>query len=267
MATIVRPSMKRFAVLALIAGFSTPALAETPEQKGLAVATKIDKANEGFKTDVSKVQMDLINRHQDRIRRTMTIDTVEGQTDGDKSKVEFLTPADVNGTKLLTWTHKKGDDDQWLYMPAIKRIKRISSRNKSGSFMGSEFAYEDMSSQEVEKYTYKYIKDAELEGRKVWMYERVPVDKRSGYTRQIVWADQEYMNALKVEYYDRKNELLKTATFKDYKKFGKFWRVGTIDMFNHQTKKRSTLVWKSRSLGDSLDDDDFESDVFGRLRH
>ena len=253
--------MKRLAVLVALSLGASAATAQTPQEQGLQLALKIDKANEGFRTEVADVDMDLINRYGDRIRRTMTILVIEGDSDGDKSRVEFLTPPDVNGTKLLTWTHKSGDDDQWLFMPAIKRIKRISSRSKSGSFMGSEFSYEDMSSQEVEKYTYKFIAETELDGRKVWKYERYPRDRRSGYTRQIIWTDKEYMNALKVEYYDRKNELLKTATFKGYKKYGRFWRVSSIDMFNQQTQKRSILVWKSRKLGAPLDSDDFESDA------
>ena len=254
--------MKRLATVAVvIIGSSVPALAQSPEEKGLELAKRIDKANEGFKTDVSSVQMDLINQYQDRIERTMVIETIEGDGDGDRSRVEFMTPPDVNGTKLLTWTHKVGDDDQWLYMPAIKRIKRISSRNKSGAFMGSEFSYEDLSSQEVEKYTYRFLEETKVDGRPCWKYERFPVDKRSGYTRQVIWTDHEYMNALKVEYYDRKNELLKTGVFKDYKKYGGLWRVGSIDMFNHQTKKRSILQWKKRELGVDLDSDDFESDA------
>ena len=254
--------MKRLALLTVLGlGISVPAHAQTPEEQGLALAQKIDKANEGFKTDSSSVQMDLINRYGDRIERTMTIVTIEGEGEGDRSRVEFMSPADVNGTKLLTWTHKKGDDDQWLFMPAIKRIKRISSRNKSGSFMGSEFAYEDMSSQEVEKYTYRFVEETKLDGREVWKYERYPVDRRSGYKRQIIWTDKEYMNALRVEYYDRKDELLKTAVFKGYKKYGTYWRVGEIDMFNNQTKKRSILVWNARSIGVDLDADDFESDA------
>ncbi len=236
------------------------AVAETPEAKGLAIATKIDKANEGFKTDKSDLQMDLINAHGDIVKRKMTIHTIEGEK-GDRSIAAFSWPADVNGTKLLTWTHKNDSDDQWLYLPAIKRIKRISARNKSGSFMGSEFAYEDLAGQEVEKFTYKFLREEELNGRKVWVSERYPTDKRSGYARQITWSDKEYMGPLKIEYYDRKNELLKTGVFSDYKKFGKFWRWSKIDVTNHQTKKRSVLEWKDRKLGEELDPEDFESDA------
>ncbi len=254
--------MKRVATAAaLLVGLSLPAYGASPEQRGLELAKKIDKANEGFESEASQVQMDLIDPYGDRIRRTMIIQIIEGDGDGDKSRVEFLTPPDVNGTKLLTWTHKTGDDDQWLYLPAIKRIKRISSRNKSGPFMGSEFSYEDMTSPEVEKYTYRFIEDTELDGRRCWKYERYPVDKRSGYRRQVVWTDKEYMGALKVEYYDRKNELLKTGVFKGYKKYGNQWRAGAVDMLNHQTKKRSILTWTDREIGADLDADDFESDA------
>ena len=85
---------------------------------------------------------------------------------------------------MLTWTHKKEDDDQWLYLPSMKKVKRISSHeSKTGSFMGSEFSYEDLGSQEVEKYKYKFVKDDELSGRKAWLIERYQM------TRKVVIAN------------------------------------------------------------------------------
>lgn len=247
----------------IVAGASSAsvALASTPEERGLEIARAADRANAGFGTEVSSMEMKLINAHGETVDRKLSIQTIEGASDGDKSVAAFSWPADVNGTKLLTWSHKSDDDDQWLYLPAIKRIKRISARNKSGAFMGSEFAYEDLGSQEVEKYTYKFVREEQIDGRKVWVNERFPKDEGSGYARQIVYTDQEYMNPLKIEYFDRKNELLKTGVFSDYTKHGKFWRVGKIDMLNAQTKKRSILTWSKRKLGVELDEDDFESDA------
>lgn len=239
----------------------TGASAQSAEEQGLALAKKLDQANEGWKSESSEMEMDLINAQGDVVKRKMAIQVLEGTSDGDKSVASFSWPADVKGTRLLTWTHKKGDDDQWLYLPAIKRTKRISARNKSGSFMGSEFAYEDMSSQEVEKYSYKLLGEEKVDGRDTWKLERVPVDKRSGYTRQVVWNDKEYMNPLKIEYFDRKDELLKVGTFTGYTKHGKLWRVGKIEMVNVQTKKKSILVWSDRKLGEALDEDEFESDA------
>lgn len=243
--------------LSLILSFNL-AFAETPEEKGLAITKKVDAANTGYGTETSKMEMILINAHGDKTTRKMKMKTKETSNDGDKSLSEFEWPADVNGTKMLTWTHKKEDDDQWLYLPSIKRVKRISSKDRSGSFMGSEFSYEDLGSQEVEKYTYKFIKDETIDGKPHWVVERVPVGK-SGYSKQISWINQEVMNPTKIEYYDRKGDLLKTATFKDYKKFGKFWRIGGIEMVNHQTKKQSALTWSDRQLGQSISDSSFES--------
>lgn len=230
------------------------------DAKGLEIAKKVDKANEGFEGESSEMEMILINAHGDKTTRKMKSTVLEVKSDGDKSKIEFLWPADVKGTRMLTWTHKKDDDDQWLFLPAIKRVKRISSSNKSGSFMGSEFSYEDLGSQEVEKFTHTFIEDTTLEGRKVWKTQRVPVDKRSGYSKQVLWIDKEYMNPMRIEYYDRKDELLKTGTFDGYKKLQGLWRAESITMVNHQTKKKSVLTWKNRKLKVDLDEDDFDSD-------
>jgi hypothetical protein len=233
------------------------------DDKGLELARRVDRANEGFRGEQSELEMVLINAHGDKTTRKMHSQVLEGEKDGDKSRIEFLWPADVKGTRMLTWTHKEGDDDQWLFLPSIKRVKRITSSNKSGSFMGSEFAYEDLGSQEVEKYTHTFLEDTTFEGRKVWKVQRVPVDPRSGYSKQVSWIDHEYMNPLKIEYYDRKGELLKTGAFKDYRKYGKLWRAGRIEMFNRQTKKASHLTWAKRKLQVELDEDDFESDELG----
>ena len=244
---------------ALVLGLAMPVHA-SDAAKGLAIAKKVDKHNEGFKGERSEMTMVLINSHGDKTNRKMKSQIREGAGDGDKSKIEFLWPADVKGTRMLTWTHKKGNDDQWLYLPALRRVKRITSRNKSGSFMGSEFSYEDLSSQEVEKYKHSLISEENLNGRAAWKIERVPVDRRSGYSKMVTWIDKGYMNAIRVDYYDRKGSLLKIGTFSDWKKYGKYWRANKIEMVNKQTRKRSVLTWKGRKLGVDVDEDDFDSD-------
>jgi hypothetical protein len=248
----------------VVLAFMGAAEAGPAEDKGLEIARRTDKANDGFKGEVSTMEMVLINAHGDRTTRKLTARGIETAGDGDRSRIEFQWPADVKGTRMLTWTHRQADDDQWLFLPAVNRVKRISSNNKSGSFMGSEFAYEDLGSQEVDKYKYKFLADELVAGRPTWKIERIPVDPRSGYSRQITWTDQEYMNAIKVEYYDRKGELLKTATFSGYAKLGKWWRPGKIVMVNHQTKKESQLTWSARKLEVSLAENEFQSDGLDR---
>ncbi|MDH5776959.1 MAG: outer membrane lipoprotein-sorting protein, partial [Gammaproteobacteria bacterium] len=165
------------------------------------------------------------------------------------------------------FTHSKKPDDQWLYLPALKRVKRISSANKSGPFMGSEFAYEDISSQEVDKYTYKYLRDEKLEGKDCFVIERKPTYEYSGYTRMVSWVDKNMYQARKVEFYDRKNSLIKTLSMSKFKQYkGKFWRALQMDMMNHQTKKSTTLEWKDYKFQSGLKSRDFDKNALKRLR-
>ena len=104
-------------------------------QKGLEIAVEADKRDTGFKDSISELTMILRNRNGEESRRQIKNQTLEVTDDGDKSLVIFNEPRDVKGTAFLSFTHKTGSDDQWLYLPALKRVKRISSNNKSGPFM------------------------------------------------------------------------------------------------------------------------------------
>ena len=253
--------------LTLLSTASTIVFAETPEEQGLAIAQEADKRDSGFGDFTAELVMTLRNKQGEESLRDMRSKTLEVDGDGDKTLTIFDRPEDVKGTALLTFSHKKGSDDQWLYLPALKRVKRIASNNKSGPFMGSEFAYEDISSQEVEKYTYKYLKDEQLDGEDMFVFERYPVDKNSGYTRQVVWMDKSEYRIRKIDYYDRKNSLLKTLTFNDYKQYkDKFWRASVMEMVNHQTGKSTTLSWDNYQFGIGLKDREFDRNALKRAR-
>ena len=165
--------------------------AETAEEKGLAIAVEADKRDTGFSDFRANMVMELRNKQGDSSKRTIRLQTLEVIGDGDKSMSIFDSPADVKGTSFLTFSHAIKPDEQWLYLPALKRVKRINSKNKSGPFMGSEFAYEDLASQEIEKYSYKYIRDENLNGVDCFVIERYPAYEHSGYTRQLAWVNKE----------------------------------------------------------------------------
>ena len=148
----------------LLGSLALAAVAQTPQEQGLAIAKEADLRDKGFGDSSATMKMILRNRQGDESTREVRVRTLEVDGDGDKSLSIFDSPADVKGTAFLTFSHILKPDDQWLYLPALKRVKRISSKNKSGPFMGSEFAYEDISSDEVEKYTYKYLRDETLDG-------------------------------------------------------------------------------------------------------
>jgi outer membrane lipoprotein-sorting protein len=249
--------------------FLTPlsVMAETPEEKGLAIAVEDDKRDNGFDDFTSNMVMVLENRQGEKSTRYIRNKTLEMSDDGDKSLIIFDKPKDIKGTALLNFTHKTGNDDQWLFLPALKRVKRISSSNKSGSFMGSEFAYEDVTSQEVEKYTYKWIRDEALDGKECFVFERYPTYKNSGYTRQVVWLDKAEYRIYKIDFYDRKNALLKTQTNNGYQQYlGQYWQPDEMMMENHQTGKRTVLTWSDYKFRTGLQDKSFNKNSLKRAR-
>lgn len=244
-----------------------PAFAETAEEKGLAIAQEVDRRDSGWNNATVSLKMVLHNRQGEESTREIRLKTLEVQGDGDKSLTVFDNPRDVKGTAFLSYSHIVTPDDQWLYLPALKRVKRIASSNKSGPFMGSQFSYEDLASFEVDKYRYKYIGDATLDKKDVFIIDTYPNYKYSGYTRQVVWVDKQRYIPLKVEYYDRKNDLLKTLVFNHYKQYlNKYWRAHEQVMENHQNGKLTTLSLTEFQFGVGLTDNDFHKTNLKQIR-
>jgi hypothetical protein len=262
-------TLKTLIVSLIIFGTSIPfsAAAMTPDQKGLAIAVEDDKRDNGFLNYEADALMVLKNRNGDESTRYLRFKTLEVQGDGDKNLTVFDRPRDIKKTAFLNFTHSLGDDDQWLYLPALKRVKRISSSNKSGPFVGSEFAYEDITSQEVKKYTYKWLRDEEYQGQKSFVVEQIPAYENSGYTRRVVWIDQDEYRTLKVDFYDRKNSLLKTLTYGGYQKYlNQYWYPEEMFMTNHQTGKSTRLIWKNYTFRTGLSDRHFNKNSLKRAR-
>ena len=262
---------KRLLIVAALLIAPVTSYAEDPEAdnvaRGLAIAVEADKRDTGFGDQTASMVMELHNKQGDVSTRTIRIKTLEVIGDGDKSMSIFDKPADVSGTAFLTYSHAIKPDEQWLYLPALKRVKRINSKNKSGPFMGSEFAYEDLASQEIEKYTYKFIRDEKIDGVDFFVMERYPAYEHSGYTKQLAWVNKEKYVAEKIEFYDRKNELLKTLENTGYQKYlGQYWRPDTMSMTNHQTGKSTILTWEDYKFKNGLDDKDFSRNSLKRAR-
>jgi outer membrane lipoprotein-sorting protein len=257
-------NVKSLIVLTCIA-LPMTAFAQSPEEKGLEIAMAAKAYDRGFTDFTANMVMTLRNKSGQTSKRLIRIRTLEVEGDGDKSLSIFDEPADVN--KMLTYSHGLEADDQWLYLPALKKVKRISSRNKSGPFMGSTFAFEDLGSQEVEKYTYKYLRDEPCGELTCYVIERYPAYKFSGYTRQVAWIDSEGYRLLKAEFYDRKKSLLKTLTSSNFQQFlGHYWRPGQMDMVNHQSGKSTLLEWTDYRFKTGLGDRDFRSQTLKRIK-
>ncbi|GAA6184206.1 outer membrane lipoprotein-sorting protein [Aliiglaciecola sp. NS0011-25] len=242
-------------------------VAQSPQEKGLEIAKERKLRDRGWGDSVAQLTMILRNSQGQETERAMRLHGLENLDGGDKSLTIFDEPKDVNGTAFLNFSHAKKPDEQWIYLPALKRVKRIASRNKSGPFMGSEFAYEDMTAFEVEKYTFKYITDETYKNRKMFVVEQTPVDEFSGYTRQKVWIDQERYIPYKIEYFDKKNSLLKTLELDEYTLYlDKYWRALRTEMFNEQNGKSTELITHEIEFKTGLEDSDFDKNSLKRAR-
>lgn len=249
---------------------AVPAIAQdSPEvQKGFDIAARSDRSDLGFGDSRVSAKMILRNAAGQETSRELSFRTLEKENEevGDKSLVIFDSPRDVEGTALLSHAQILEPDDQWLFLPALKRVKRISSANKSGPFVGSEFAFEDFTTTELGKFTYKFLREENVDGVMMDVVERIPQYENSGYTKQITWIDQDVYQARKLEFYDRKGDLLKTLILKDYRAYDGVWRAQTLSMVNHQNGKSTDLVYSDYEFKTGLGERDFVKGVLERVR-
>lgn len=255
--------------------FFLPRYVLSEESKANEIGRKIAQLsvekNTGWKTEQSKLKMILKNSHGEESIRELRRTALEVNEPGlgDKSLTVFDNPKDIEGTAFLSHTKILEADDQWLYLPALKRVKRISSANKSGSFVGSEFSYEDLLSPEVEKYSHKFVAKEKCPFMPGLCYkvEQIPLYKYSGYTKFNVWYDANEYRIDKVQYFDKKNTALKTLEYKGYKLYNnKFWRASSMEMKNIQTEKSTTLTFEEWKLGEELSENDFEPNRLKNIR-
>lgn len=237
------------------------------QAKGLAIAQEQKARDRGWGDSESELQMVLRNAQGRESARRMRTFALEVQGDGDKALTIFDEPLDVRGSAFLTHSHPTAEDDQWLYLPSVRRTRRIASRNKSGPFMASEFAYEDMTSFELEKFSFRYLRDEACGEQQCFVVEQTPTDSFSGYSKIIVWVDQEHYRVQRAEYYDRKASLLKTLLATDYRQYlDKYWRPHKLQMLNEQTGKSTDLILESIQFQTGRTNADFDVTALERAR-
>ncbi len=237
------------------------------EEAGLRIAVEARQREKGFGNFTATVTMTLRNKKGRESQRELRLKIIEVADSGDRTLMVFDNPKDVRGTAFLVHAHKDQQDQQWLYLPALKRVKRINAANQSGSFLGSEFAYEDLATVEVEKFSHRYLGDETCGANTCYAVERIPVSKSSGYSRQVVWFDQEQLRAMQVDYFDRRDKHLKTMTLEDYElHLERFWRASRVTMKNHLTGKSTFMLWSGYDFGTDLKPSDFTKTALKQVR-
>ena len=215
-----------------------------------------------LKTDSTMI---LINdRGQTRERKSATLAKLQANGIDSKLLVKFLSPADIKGTGFLQVEHSGADDDQWIYLPALKKTRRLVANNKKDSFVGSDFSYGDILLPKVEFYKHALLRTEALDGQDNYVIESVPRDdnvkRDSGYSKKFTWVRKDNFLETKVEYYDVNERLLKTQTISGHKLVEpetQRWIAMRREMVNHQTKHKTIFTFDRIESGVPVADDAF----------
>lgn len=251
-----------FTVICLMAG--SAAAAEDAEQKGLTIARLADRADVGWGSYRAKGEMVLRDAQGVESVRALESLNLErnSEIEGDWLLIVFRSPLDIKG--VISLTHSKiepQNDDQWLYLPVEKRVKRISSSNRAGKFVSSEFSFEDLSSQEVKNYTYKWLRDESCPSNSVLtchVLDTFPRNSRSGYSRRTVWVDNTAYRQWQIQFFNRRGDLEKTLNSTEFQQYNnRHWRPSRITMINNQTGKSTVLMFSGYQFNIGLSPEDF----------
>ena len=226
-----------------------PLIAQAEEMTGRQVMEK-QKELHTVQTEIGNEIMLLVDEGGSKEKRIAKRYAKEVGDDVHRYLVVFLDPADIRGTALLTWEQKERDNDQWLYLPAQKKMQRIAKGSKKNYFMGTDFTYEDMEPEDIDNFDYTILRSEKLEhdngSNDCYVIEAVPANKEkkreSGYSKRIMWIDKQNFFTLKVEFYDRRERLQKIQTNHVVENIsGTVWRAKKTVM-NHLGRKHKTLT-------------------------
>ncbi len=218
-----------------------------------------------FKQSVSDATFRLISASgQERVRKTFAATKMQDNGQDNRRVIRFLSPSDVRNTSTLMIENQAGEDEIWVYLPALKKSRRIAGQNKKGSFVGTELSYGDIIGHKPSSWAHKFIRQDKYEDAAVYVIESIPkssdIANQSGYSKRLQWLDKNSAIALKTEFYDLGGALLKTSINSDLKLVdakNKKWQTMTVQVKNHQTGGSTIVKLDKFDIATPVSDDYF----------
>ena len=249
--------------------------AVTYSQESLTARQIMEKMADNRRVDGSEAVMTMViynAKGEKRVRKIAMATKLYDNGKTEKRLNRFLSPADVKGTGLLTYDYEVKDEDIWLFMPALRKTRRIVSSEKSKNFMGSEFAYVDMNIPNLDDYNYKILKEEKFGGADCWVVQSTPKNEEiadeNGYSKQVAWIGKSDFTARKIVYYDLDGEILKEMTARDVKRIdsaGKHYRPMKMEMVNKQNRRRTTMTFDKLEVSKQVKDEYFTTRYLERF--
>lgn len=197
-----------------------------------------------------------------RVRQTKSVSKLLPNGIDQKRLIRFLAPADVKGTATLMVEHADGDDDIWIYLPALKKVRRLVANNKKDSFVGTDFSYGDIIGHRVDDWTYTYVGEEDVDGAATHVIEALPktpeVGTNSGYGKRKIWIRADNFVAVKGEYWDTAGKPVKLFSARDVREIDPAehkWQAFHLEMKNTQTGHSTAIVFGTLEVGVGVDDE------------
>ena len=236
---------------------------------GLELMQKQNSLHE-VNTEYTLSTMTLIDRKARKRERKMVIYAKKTPEGENRSLLKFIKPRNIYNVGLLTWQHTgQSKDDQWLYLPASKRIKRIASGGKKNPFMGSDLAYEDMLAEDLTSHTYKLLGEEVVNNYNCWLVEAVPSTRKarqeSGYAKRLIWLRKDITYSVKIDFFDRRHRLIKTLVHKEIERVtGKIWRYNILSVTNIRKKTSTIIQIQKRLINTDITEKFFNKNILRR---
>ncbi len=190
---------------------------------------------------------------------------VEKFGDDEKKIMFFIAPADVRNTSFMSWSYGDGAaDDMWIYLPALRKTKRISSESKSDYFMGSDFTYDDLGERHPSEDNHRMIGEEIINGEACYVVESLPIDADYLYSKIITWVVKDEWIGMKREFYDEDGEFLKILTINEYEKINEYWVIGEMEMYNEQKDHTTLMELDNVRIGEGIRDSVFTERMMER---
>tara|TARA_B100000614_G_scaffold238240_1_gene236951 strand:+ start:964 stop:1773 length:810 start_codon:yes stop_codon:yes gene_type:complete len=237
-------------LIALLVAATSPLAAIT----GREVAENVENRDTGDTTHalVNMRLVDADGQTSNRVIEQYGRETSDGLM---RNVIIFHQPASVANTRFLTVENDGRDDDQWIYLPALRRVRRIAGGEGDSSFMGTDFTYDDLGSRDIDAYSYELLREDTFQGRPVYVVETVPnTPDDSQYSRLVQWVDRERWLPLKIELYDKDGDLLKVNSVSRVERVQGYWTIINNTMENVQTGHRTELAIQRFVYGENLPD-------------
>jgi len=229
-----------------------------PEMTAKQVVQEQEKRH-SVSSESGTVVMLLVDKRGNKEKRLIKRYAKEVEPDISRLLLVFMKPADVKGTSLLTWQQKDRPDDQWLYLPARKKMQRIAGGSKKAYFLGTDFTYEDMEPEKLDRFSYRFVGSEQIDGNDCHVIDAVPADekkkKESGYSKRRLWIRKDIFVTVKMDFFDRKGRLLKTLKNFEFKNIeGNVWRADKSLMNNFKKKHKTLMGTKTRHINAPIPD-------------